>query len=58
MRKGFALFICGKFHRGDDRLDEAVRDGRGAAGNLEWGTLLHDFDQSEEMKGEMPKLWA
>ena len=35
------LLILGERDRGNDRLDEAVRDGGSAAGNLERGTLFH-----------------
>ena len=43
MREGLTLFICRRFDGGNDGLDEAVGNGRGAAGNLQWGTLFHGF---------------
>ena len=52
MREGLALFIRGKCDRGNDRLDEAVRDGGGSAGNLEWGTLFHIY------QSERDNCWA
>jgi len=51
MRHGLdKLFVCGKLQGGNDRLDEAVCDRRGGAGNLEWGVLFHGFNRSRRGK--------